>query len=760
MKLAPCLLAVALGLGCGDSHDPEIVDAGMDSMSPDSGPSEVDAGPPAFPPERALATRGSCERIAGYEINSSEEPALLWSYAHTFIRSFGDHASPWAIDAHLVAALSEDLQVGVVNGEASAFGTYAELVPSTCYADHWSLPGDVFESTREDLQWLRPGSPISLSGEPIILDLRNVPEGPTLRAFLTAFAEATLGDVGAVRARYRSFTGQPDEGFLEQLLPGTPGLYQGNVGTGVLEPIRGSNDSETPIGILFGQRVAPSAARFALALRLDGRAAILGESLPVGVAEREVATATGGGLFTRVFEILGDEALPDAIDADIPGDDPLSLESAFLAFDAATLEPIQGESSRGEFRDITRTNRVVASDRGEASRQAAVVILHGVSQRFFPYWDVVDTAPDERLMGALALEYRDDVAEEYGAPAEEYFHLIRSIRYFAHSLKDSHVTPFLADGAAAIPDLNNGTSEFLPVDLDHTAEGYPIVRATASADFALGDVIQGIDGRPILDYINESLEFSSSSESSRMRNGVALLRYIFRLTTFQVRSADGTVRDVEVGPVAGTEQVSYQNRERGPLDDIGHPELYYIDLSAEAMRGSNPTTLHRTLQDYEGLVLDMRGYPGPGSWAFIAGLMPDGGPGPQMEQVYQGPDTRRVEALSQPTARGDAGFDGPVVVLTAPTTQSQAEHLTLTLTAAGRAEVVGRPSAGANGNITSVALPGGFGATFTGLIVLQNDGSTFHGVGVPVDHPVEILPEDLAAGIDPELQHAAELLAL
>lgn len=762
MKFAPCLLAMTLCVACGDSHDPDLMDGGLDSSTLDSAPPDAqpDAGPATFPPERALLTQGSCDRIAGYELSSSEEPALVWSEAHAFVRAFGDHASPWAIDAHLVTALSEDLHDGVVTGAPAAFGTYAELVPSTCYAGSWSLPEAVYETTRDDIQWMRPGDAVSVTGDNVILDLRNVPEGPSLDSFLADFTEQALGIIDSVNARYRSFSGLPDEGFLEQLVPGGSSTYQARVANGILTPIEGSSDSGARIGILLGERVAPSAARFALALRLAGRAAILGESLPVDVAERMAKPAAAGGLFTRVFELLGEESLPDAIDADIAGDEPESLEEAFLSLDVAGLGSITGESSRGEFRDIVQSNRVVANNRGEASRQAAVIVAHGVTERFFPYWDAIDSDPDERLMGALAVEFREEVAEEYGDEQEEYFHLIRSIRYFAHSLMDSHVNPFFANGAASVPDLGGSAGAALPVSLDHTSDGFPVVRATESADFALGDVIEAIDDRPILEYIDAGLEFSASSSSSRMRNGVNLLRYIYKPTTFRVRSAEGTMRDVEVTPVPDTPLVSHLDRERGPLDDIGHPELYYVDLSAEAMASVNVVALHRTILSYEGLVLDMRGYPGPGSWAFIARLMEDGGPGPRIQEVLQGPATLRVRDIPQRTAPGAAGFEGPVMILSAPTTQSQAEHLILTITAAERAEVVGRPSAGANGNITSVALPGGFGITFTGLIILQNDESVFHGVGVPVDHPVEILPEDLAAGIDPELQHAAELLAL
>jgi C-terminal processing protease CtpA/Prc len=51
--------------------------------------------------------------------------------------------------------------------------------------------------------------------------------------------------------------------------------------------------------------------------------------------------------------------------------------------------------------------------------------------------------------------------------------------------------------------------------------------------------------------------------------------------------------------------------------------------------------------------------------------------------------------------------------------------------------VVGRQSAGTNGNITGLMLPTGLGFSFTGLEVLFPDSSRFHGVGIVPDVLVE-----------------------
>jgi C-terminal processing protease CtpA/Prc len=80
---------------------------------------------------------------------------------------------------------------------------------------------------------------------------------------------------------------------------------------------------------------------------------------------------------------------------------------------------------------------------------------------------------------------------------------------------------------------------------------------------------------------------------------------------------------------------------------------------------------------------------------------------------------------------------------------------------AGRVKVIGRRSAGTNGNITGVQLPGGFGFSFTGMEVRHADAekSLFHGVGIAPDADVPLSPADFRDGLDPELLAAVDWLS-
>lgn len=68
--------------------------------------------------------------------------------------------------------------------------------------------------------------------------------------------------------------------------------------------------------------------------------------------------------------------------------------------------------------------------------------------------------------------------------------------------------------------------------------------------------------------------------------------------------------------------------------------------------------------------------------------------------------------------------------------------------------IVGEPTAGTNGNVCSIALPGGYSMMYTGMKVLKHDGSRHHGVGIHPTVPVSRTLAGLAAGRDEALERA------
>jgi uncharacterized protein (TIGR03437 family) len=74
------------------------------------------------------------------------------------------------------------------------------------------------------------------------------------------------------------------------------------------------------------------------------------------------------------------------------------------------------------------------------------------------------------------------------------------------------------------------------------------------------------------------------------------------------------------------------------------------------------------------------------------------------------------------------------------------------------AEIVGSTTAGTNGNMNFINLPGGFSLGFTGMKVLKNDGSQHHGVGIHATIPAGRTRKAIAEGRDEVLARGIEVV--
>lgn len=73
-------------------------------------------------------------------------------------------------------------------------------------------------------------------------------------------------------------------------------------------------------------------------------------------------------------------------------------------------------------------------------------------------------------------------------------------------------------------------------------------------------------------------------------------------------------------------------------------------------------------------------------------------------------------------------------------------------------KLVGQPTAGANGDVNYIYLPGDITVVFSGIKVLNSDGSTHVGRGVIPHHIVDFSREDLIMGHDPFIERAMQLI--
>jgi C-terminal processing protease CtpA/Prc len=98
------------------------------------------------------------------------------------------------------------------------------------------------------------------------------------------------------------------------------------------------------------------------------------------------------------------------------------------------------------------------------------------------------------------------------------------------------------------------------------------------------------------------------------------------------------------------------------------------------------------------------------------------------------------------------------VILVNEFSQSQSEYTTMALRAVPGAKVVGSTTAGADGNVSTIILPGNISAIISGIGVCYPDGRETQRVGIVPDVVGRPTSAGIQAGRDEVLERAVQLV--
>jgi len=442
----------------------------------------------------------------------------------------------------------------------------------------------------------------------------------------------------------------------------------------------------------------------------------------------------GGGIYTserqrEPAEQRSDET-PDPerpFEAELPGGVRARVPLALWARGAVVLP-----ASRAP------THDVYASVDDRDTRLAIVALAWNMPQHFFPYFERVGDRWGEALVEALQSAATDRDRAEFRRTLER-------------------LTWHLHDGHAWVEDDSPEARLALPL-FWAWIEGALIVTAVDGAQRddlpRVGDEVLAIGDRPALEVIEEEERLVSASGPVPLRR-----RALERLLTgppnvrlwLEVASPEGERR--RVGPPFERPRPLAEPRPE-TIAEL-RPGVWYVDIDRATDRDYGEILL-AALAEARGLVFDLRGY--PKAVTAVACFLADT---PMVSPTWGIPQVRRPDREGMrfghsnwPAGPAEPHFRAPTVFLTDARAQSAAETYLSFVEQYRLAEIVGQPTAGTNGNINRQPLPCGFTFSFTGMLVLKQDGGEHHGVGIRPTIPLERTRRGVVEGRDELLERA------
>ncbi|MEM8525812.1 MAG: S41 family peptidase [Bacteroidota bacterium] len=272
----------------------------------------------------------------------------------------------------------------------------------------------------------------------------------------------------------------------------------------------------------------------------------------------------------------------------------------------------------------------------------------------------------------------------------------------------------------------------------------------------VGDVLLQINRRAIEDLRAELRKYTAASNEPTIERNInsMLTRGNSGLFDIRVRNAEGE-RNVRLSRASfqaynslfEDEGASYQIRTAE-----GGCQMGYVHMGR--LTREEVPEMFTTLKDMPAIVLDVRNYPNGTLWTMVDYLYS----APINFSAFTAPDIRypgKLDFYQHSIGIGGARpYEGKLILLFNEETQSQAEFTIMGLELHPNALKIGSQTAGADGNISTVYLPGGIRTIFSGLGVFYPDGRETQRIGIVPD--IELLPtiEGVRAGKDEMLEYA------
>ena len=419
-----------------------------------------------------------------------------------------------------------------------------------------------------------------------------------------------------------------------------------------------------------------------------------------------------------------------------------ALQAAYISRPADGAQ-VYVQTARGVGNPVFLMERGYAEleDPDAGYRILAAFRLWNIIRYWSPYRDVIDE--DWRTVLASSLPLLVEARE----PDDYTLALIRLLSTIA----DSHTN--LWGSLDAVPPRGEA---WLPIQLRFVA-GVPVVwEAARDAPLQVGDVLVSLDEEPI------------SALMERMRSYYPASNEPTRLRDMARRLTRGPPGPVSVAVLRGDTQLTVTAERASPALSMGHDRhgdpiqilgerVAYVKLSSLEL--DQIDALLAAAQGRDGLIIDIRNYPA----AFVVSalgrhLLTE--PTSFVRFTICDTDNPGVFVWNPlSTLAPEAPTVGvPIIILVDETTQSQAEYTSMAFRSAPNARVVGSTTAGADGNVSHIPLPGGHRTMISGIGVFYPDKTPTQRVGIVPD--VEVLPtiEGIRAGRDEVLEAALRLL--
>lgn len=369
---------------------------------------------------------------------------------------------------------------------------------------------------------------------------------------------------------------------------------------------------------------------------------------------------------------------------------------------------------------------------------------------FFPYKNQIDEDWNKVLY---------DFVPQFLAAENELAYNLAALKLIA-KISDTHANLWNSNGALdKYKGVNTTPFKAKFIENKLIVTGFYLDTLGVKNKVKVGDEILTISGKKVEDLVKKFLPITAASNyDTQLRDlpNSFLLRSNNATMVLGFKNEKGTF-DFNV-PMVGI-RFSFKNldytKPRGYHllnDKIGYvyPGKYKnVDLPA----------IKKLFENTRGIVVDMRCYPSEFMpFTFGEYIKQDKTPFVKFTTGSVAHPGTFVMGENLMNGGNKDAYKGKVIVIVNAESQSQAEYTTMAFQSSPNVKVIGSQTAGADGNVSTIILPGGISSWISGIGVFYPDGMPTQRVGVKIDYPIKPTVKGITEGRDELLEKAVSLL--
>jgi C-terminal processing protease CtpA/Prc len=275
-----------------------------------------------------------------------------------------------------------------------------------------------------------------------------------------------------------------------------------------------------------------------------------------------------------------------------------------------------------------------------------------------------------------------------------------------------------------------------------------------------GDVITSINNRSIEDILKEKLKYTPASNYPTQLRDIASKLLRSNDSIINIEFVRNDIKGMKILKTYSDKEMSLKDL-FNPSDTcfkLINKDIAYINNGS--LKRANLPKIWKEIQNTKGLILDIRNYPSDFPiYNLSSYLMPNSTPFVKFTNgSIQNPGLFTFSKSLNAGMKNKKYYKGKVIILVNEISQSSAEFHTMAYRVNPNTTVIGSTTAGADGNVSEISLPGGINTMISGIGVYYPDGKETQRIGIVPDIELHATIQGIINGKDELMEKAIEII--